>query len=74
MPFYSYAFVLALASAALFWKAGEEEMDSGYLWGGLSVVVSALVIFVFGGGVILELFSQVALFFGIAIVRVWLDR
>ena len=74
MPFYSYAFVLALAFAGLFWKAGEQEMDSGFLWGGLSVVVSALVIFVFGGGVVAELVAQIGLFFGIALVRVLMER
>jgi len=71
VPFYSYAFVLALASAAFFYKAGEQEMDSGILWGGLSVVVSALVIMVFHGGVLMELLAQVALFFGIALFRMW---
>jgi hypothetical protein len=70
---YSFAFVLALAFAGFFYKAGEQEIGSGLLWGGLSIVFSMAIIVTFNGGMLLVLLGQVALMIGIALVRVWLD-
>ena len=73
MPFYSLAFVLAMLCAGFFYKAGQDEMRSGFLWGGLSLVLSMLVIFTFGGGMGMVLLSQLALLAGITFYRVWRD-
>ena len=73
VPFYSLAFVLALLCVGFFYKAGQDEMRSGFLWGGLSLVLSMLVIVTFGGGMGMVLLSQLALLAGITFYRVWRD-
>jgi alanine dehydrogenase len=74
VPFYSFATVVALACAGFFYKAGTQEMNSGVLWAGLSVAISAATIVTLNGGVIAELAGQVALLGGITLFRVWRDR
>jgi hypothetical protein len=49
-------------------------MNSGVLWAGLSVAISAATIVTLNGGVIAELAGQVALLGGISLFRVWRDR
>lgn len=73
MPIYSFAFVLALAFAAFYYKAGEQELDSGVLWAGPSVVISAVIILIFHGGVLAVLLSQLGLLAGITLFRLWRD-
>jgi hypothetical protein len=73
MPIYSFAFVLALACAALFYKAGEQETESGLAWAGVSIVVSALIILTFHGGVGAVLLGQLAVLAGITLWRTWRD-
>lgn len=72
MP-YSFALVMAVACAIFYFKAGEQETGSGVLWTGLSVIVSALVIMIFHGGLLAVLLAQAALLLGIALLRVWRD-
>lgn len=66
--------VLGLMVAGVFWRAGRDELGSGVLWGGLSLVLTALVLAVFGGGLIALGLAQVGLLVGIGVVRVLLDR
>ncbi len=73
MPIYSFAFVMALACAAFFFKGGQEEGSSGLLWAGLSLIVSAVVMFWLHGGVAAVLFSQVGVLMVITLFRVWRD-
>lgn len=74
MPIYSFATVLALVCAGFYYKAGQQEMNSGVLWAGMSIVISAATIVTFHGGVIAESVGQVALIAGITLFRVWRDR
>lgn len=72
MP-YSFAFVMALACCGFYYQAGKQEMDSGFLWAGLSLIVSVTTLLVFHGGVLAVLLGQVALLIGIAVFRAWRD-
>lgn len=73
MPLYSFAFVFALACAGGFYHAGEREMDSGVLWCGLSVAVSALILLTFHGGILAILLGQFGLLVAITLFRMWRD-
>lgn len=72
MP-YSFALVMALACAAFFHAAGEKEAGSGLWFSGPSVVVSALIMLVWHGGVLSVLLGQVGLLLGITLFRLWRD-
>lgn len=71
MPFYSFAFVIMLASIAFYYKAGVDEIGSGIPWAGASTVIGAVVLLVFNGGVVFMLAAQLALLAAIAVYRVW---
>ena len=73
MPFYSLEFVLALICAAFYFKAGTEELGSGVLWGGISLVLSFVVLFWLRGGIVVVALMQGALLLGIALFRMWRD-
>lgn len=73
MPFYSLEFVLALICAAFYYKAGTEELGSGLLWGGISLIVSFAVMFGVHGGIVAVAIAQGALLLGIALFRMWRD-
>ena len=73
MPIYSFAFVLAVACAIGFFKAGEREMDSGVFWCGLSALVSGVILLRFNGGMFAILLGQVGLLAGITAFRMWRD-
>lgn len=73
MP-YSLALVLALACAAFYYRAGEQERGSGLVWGGLSLIVSAVVMLLLHGGVLAVFAAQSALLVGIALFRVWREK
>ena len=66
--------ILALSVAGVFWRAGADEIGSGVLWGGLSLLVSAVVLLVLEGGLIALGLAQVGLLLAIGVVRALLDR
>lgn len=74
MPIYSMGFVVAVAAVAFYYKAGEQEMDWGLPWAGMSAVISALVLFRWQGGMLAVLFAQLGLLAGITAYRLWRDR
>lgn len=73
MPFYSLEFVLALICAAFYYRAGTEELGSGVIWGGISLVLSFALMFLAHGGVLSIALAQGALLLGIALFRMWRD-
>lgn len=66
--------VLALAVAGVFWRAGADEIGSGVLWGGLSLLLSAVVLLGFQAGLITLGLAQVGLLLAIGAVRALLER
>jgi hypothetical protein len=62
------------AGAAFFHRAAEFENESSLVWTGLSVVISALALFLFHWGWLGCLLGQVGLFLGITIFRVLHDK
>ncbi len=70
---------ITIAFAVLFYKAGEMESASsgkrnpGFLWAGISIVVSVLFFGVLGTGIFGILICQVLLLIGIAVVRALID-
>lgn len=72
MP-YTLGLVVAIAFAAFFFKAGEQETSSGYGWGGLSVIVSAVVMMLLNGGTLAVFLGQIGLLAGITLFRFWRD-
>lgn len=69
---------LTIAGMIAFFNAGEWEARDGgpnhrVLWGTLSLLISVLVLFVAGWDWLAWLLAQVALFVGIAAVRVLLE-
>ena len=73
MPFYSLTFVLLLVSAVFYYRAGEIEGGSGWLWAFASVAVSFVVWRLLHGGVIGVSLGQVVLFAVITLYRAWRD-
>jgi hypothetical protein len=69
LPFYSFTFVLLVACAVFFYRAGEFEGSSGVAWAGLSVVISFAIWRWLHGGFVAVLVGQVALFVGITLYR-----
>jgi hypothetical protein len=79
MFIYSPTWILAFVCAFVYFGAGRAEAkgggrDNAWLWAGLSIAVSALVIQVLGVGWIVLVLSQVALFVGIGIARALMGR
>ena len=80
MPFLSPPWIIAFVCAFVFYGAGKKDLavkDSAnvsLLLAGLSIAVSALVIHVFGGGVLLVLLGQAVLLAGIGAFRALKDR
>lgn len=66
--------VLVLAFAAFFYRGMEQESGTGFLWGGLSILVSILVLWKLGWGLIGLLLGQIGLFLCGTIFRVIRDR
>ncbi len=69
---------LLVAGLIVFFNAAEWEARDGssnhrILWSSLSALVSVLVLFVAGWGVMAWLIAQAGLFVGIAAERVWLE-
>lgn len=72
------AIALTLAGMIGLWNAAEWESRDGsrhhgVLWAGASLLLSLLVLFVAGWGVLAWLLAQAGLFIAIAAVRVWLE-
>jgi hypothetical protein len=74
LPFYSFAFVMLIASAILFYRVGEFEGGSGILWAFGSVLVSSVIWRLLHGGVVAVFAGQVALFLVITGYRVYRHR
>lgn len=73
MPIYSFAFVLALACAGFFYRAGDEEGSSGLVWGGASLVVSLFVMLRLDGGMLGVALAQLGVLASIVAFRLWRD-
>jgi hypothetical protein len=69
LPFYSFTFLLMAVCAVFYYRVGEYEGSSGWVWGGLSVLVSLIVWRWLHGGFIAVLVGQVALFVAITAWR-----
>ena len=79
MIFLQTNWILAFVCAFTFFGAGKAEAkgggaDHGFLWGGMSVVTSAVLIELFHAGWFLVLLGQAGLFIGIGIFRATRDR
>jgi hypothetical protein len=73
MLFYSFNFVVLIASAIFFYQAGEfDENSSGLLWASLSLLISILTWLWFGWGLLWMIISQVGLFISIGIIRTFI--
>jgi hypothetical protein len=69
LPFYSYTFMLILACAVFYYRAGEFEGTSGVAWAGLSVLISLGVWRWLHGGFVAVFLGQLGLFAGITVYR-----
>lgn len=69
LPFYSFTFILLLACAVFFYRAGEFEGSSGLAWAALSLLISVAIWRWLHGGFIAVLLGQVGLFAGITLYR-----
>ena len=74
MIFLQPNWILAFVCAFVLYGAGKAEAreagrNTGLLWAGLSIAVSALLIRFFGAGSLLVLIGQAALFVGIGVFR-----
>jgi hypothetical protein len=79
MIFLQTNWILAFVCAFTFFGAGKAEgkgggSGHGFLWAGLSVVTSAVLIQLLGAGWFLVLLGQAGLFVGIGIFRAMRDR
>jgi len=80
MIFLQPEWILAFVCAFIFFGAGKQNvgLDGGrnfsFLWAGLSIAVSALVIRFLGAGWVLVLVSQGVLFFAIGAIRAMRDK
>jgi hypothetical protein len=67
LPFYSFTFVLLLACAIFYYRAGEFEGSSGFVWAAMSVLISVVIWQWLHGGFLAVLFGQLGLFAGITL-------
>lgn len=80
MIFLQTNWIIAFVCAFIFFGAGKQDagMPGGrnhsFLWAGLSIGVSALVIHLLGAGWILVLVAQCGLFAAIGVIRALRDR
>ena len=79
MIFLQPNWIIAFVCAFVFFGAGKQNATIGggrnlsFLWAGLSIAVSALVIRFFNAGWVLVLVSQALLFVGIGVFRTMRD-
>ncbi len=65
-----YLLIVVIVVCAVFYhRVAELENKSGLLWSSLSVLVSALVLFLFHAGWLGVLLGQIGLFVGIGVFR-----
>jgi hypothetical protein len=69
LQFYSFTFVLLLACAVFFYRAGEFEGSCGMAWTALSILISVAIWQWLHGGFITVLLGQVGLFMAITLYR-----
>jgi uncharacterized membrane protein YfcA len=70
-----YAALAVLICGATFYaRAAEMEKKSGVIWCCCSIIASLLAMFVFKGGWLSVLFSQLVLFAAITVYRVTTER
>jgi hypothetical protein len=69
MFFYSATFLLIIASAIFYYRAGEFEGTSGLAWAGMSALISFAILRWLHGGALAILLGQVGLFAGITMYR-----
>ena len=74
LPLYSWNFVLTVAFAIFFYRAGQFEHAPALLWAALSVAISLLVWLWLGWGMLAMILGQVGLFVGIGVFRMLRDR
>ncbi len=80
MIFLQPTWIIAFVCAFVFFGAGKQNVgipggkNQSFLWAGLSIGVSALVIGLLGAGWILVLVAQCALFVAIGILRSFRER
>jgi hypothetical protein len=78
--FLQASWIIAFVCAFVFFGAGKQNAtlpggtNQSFLWAGLSIGVSAIVIQVFNAGWLLVLLGQVALFVAIGSFRAFRDR
>jgi hypothetical protein len=73
--FYSFQFVLMVACAFFYYKAGEIDNAPSMLWAGISVVIYLLTWLWLGWGLVLNFLAQLVLLIAIAVVRfLWEQR
>jgi len=65
------ALAIAIAGAVFYYKAAEHENKSPVIWTGLSLVLSATLIFVVHAGYFLLVAGQFVLLLAIALWRTW---
>jgi len=69
LPFYSFTFILLLACAVFFYRAGEFEGSCGLPWAAVSILISVVIWRWLHGGFLAVLFGQVGLFVAITLYR-----
>ena len=69
LPYVSFTFLLIVACAVFYYRAGEYEETSGWVWGGLSVLVSVVIWRWLHGGFVWVLLGQLGLFVAITAWR-----
>ena len=70
-----YAGIAAAIAAAVFWAKGAEmEKVSPLVWVGISVILSAVVMFMLHGSWVAVFAAQLAMFVGITVFRVVTDK
>jgi hypothetical protein len=72
------AIILTIAGISCFYGAAEYEARDGgrhhgILWAGLSSLISVVLLFELGSGLLPWLLAQAGLFVGIGLMRVWLE-
>ena len=71
LPIYSITVLLMIACAVFYYRAGEYEGTSGWIWGGLSLLVSLVIWRLLHGGFFWVLLGQLGLF---AAITAWRTR
>jgi hypothetical protein len=66
--------IVAFFAAAFWYHAGREEMGSGVVWFGLSLIISFAMIYLVQSGSLGVLLAQIGLLASITLFRVVRDR